>query len=113
MEIKNNLLVFSFLKRYWQLVILTVVLNLLCLNDAIFEALGSLLYVPAVSAISLMVTYLSRHLIFRETIDKDASSGLYTAEWRALAPEVRIKYTIWITIGIFIGISIIAAGVST
>src|ERR1700676_2077776 len=50
----------------------------------LFEMLGAVLYVPALASVVMWVYLLLIHLFFRDTLDLDAHSGVYIADWRAL-----------------------------
>jgi hypothetical protein len=106
-----NIPILGFAIRYWKLLLLTVAFVLAALNDQVFQTLGALIYVPAVGAVAIITTLLIRHLFYHSTLDLDAASGKFAAEWNALSPERRQTLTCAYFIGLFVGVCLIAASV--
>lgn len=98
-----------FLRRTWLLAILSMLAVLACLNDRIFLALGSLIYIPAAVLLASLLARIIITLAFSRTIDADSRDGTFAREWRATDPEFRLALTVIIKAAFFLGVAIIVA----
>lgn len=78
----------------------------------IFDVFGGLAFIPSLTSLVMWFTLLYRHLIYRETIDKDIHDGTYLKDWRACSPYERIKTSNFVFIGILIALCILCAGLA-
>lgn len=98
-----------FLRRTWLLAVLSVLAVLACLNDRIFTALGSLIYIPAAVLLASLLARIIITLAFSRTIDADSRDGTFQKEWRETDAMVRLALTIIIKAAFFLGVAIIVA----
>ena len=100
----KRLPVVAFLIRYWLLLVAFAPLAYLyTTNDQeawLFKTFGPGLYPPGLCFLTVVLFLLARHLWFHETADRDAGSGQYVQDWRAVEPHVRVYATVALTIGI-------------
>lgn len=101
---------FSFVKRYWGIIILFVLSLALLSSDLAFGIFGSLIDLPVLAFGAMLANLWLRHQFFNLSLDADAHSGYFVAQWQLLSPDKRILYNLIYVIGSFIGICLIAAG---
>ena len=129
-----NYPILTWLQRQWMLLVLFLVTNWLCLTEAHFSLLGKWvldperggIWVPATplefcgpllwavpfGIAVYLLTLLSIHLHYRQTIDADVNDGTYAADWRACTSAQRVVVAAAVRIGIFIGLCILLAGLA-
>lgn len=78
----------------------------------LFQLLGAVLYIPAISSVVIFVALLIRHLYFRQSIDADIHNGTYLDDWHAIGPIHRTWQTNMIFAAIFVGLCILCASMS-
>ncbi len=108
----KNIPIITFIQRTWMLFLFALVSNWLTLTEKHFailgtweideklggvfhphtpgEALGAMLYVPALASVVVLTALAFIHLFFRATIDADAHDGTYAREWRLITPFQRV-----------------------
>ena len=130
----KNIPIITWIPRYWLLLLIFFFTNWLCLTEIHFSFLGKwtwdsnlggiwrpatpiefcgplLWSVPFGIAIYLLTT-LSIHLHYRQTIDEDVNSGKYLEDWQACTPAQRVFVSNAVRIGIFIGFCLLLAGLA-
>lgn len=132
--LKNNIPIFTFLSRSWLVLALALFFIFLCnwshavqwvdsgstdewgnvfwRGVTLFEYCGAILYIPALILSGAWCGALVKHLVHRETIDKDIHDGTYKLEWRSLTPFQRICVSNAVSIGYTIAAAIIAASLA-
>lgn len=99
----------KYLARYWTLLVIVGLAIGLALSNALFQALGTLIYLPVLVLGAAAVALLLRNILHHDTSDADADSGRFALEWRALPAETRVKLTVLQFIAYFVGACWIAA----
>ncbi|CAN5326931.1 hypothetical protein BH09VER1_BH09VER1_48970 [soil metagenome] len=99
----------KYLSRYWILLVIVALAVGLALSNTLFQAVGTLIYLPVLVLGAAAVALLLRNVLHHETSDADADSGRFTSEWRALPAEARVKLSILQFLAYFIGACWIAA----
>jgi hypothetical protein len=107
----KNIPLITFFMRHWQIIVITVIFVGLCLKESIFQKLGALIYIPAVSCVAVSTILLIIHLLFRETLDKDFHAGSFVSSWNNAEPKTRLILTVVILCAFFIGECIVGASV--
>jgi hypothetical protein len=105
----KNLPILTFLARHWLLLVLLAVTVYACLDEQLFQKIGALLYVPAQSAVAIVVSLLIVHLLFRGTVDRDIHDDTFLANWRLLDQRTRTILTVAILVAVFHSVALIAA----
>ncbi len=102
-------LIFSYVARYWELLVLLVLVAFAALSQTLFQALGTLVYIPVLIAAVAATVLLIRHLVFRNTLDKFAHENFIECFW-SLPSSHRLYITLGTLLILFIGGCIIASG---
>jgi hypothetical protein len=130
----KNFPILSWAARQWLLLVIFFFTNWLCLTEVHFSALGKwvwdeqlggiwraatplefcgpLLWAVPFGLATYLLTLLSIHLHYRETIDADVNDGTYLNDWHACTPAQRVAVATAVRIGIFVGLCILLAGLA-
>lgn len=134
MKIPSNFPILTWAARQWLLISIFVVTAWMCTTERRFSFLGKwdwdenlggywragtplefftvLLWALPLGLVAYLMTLLSIHLHYRETIDKDVNDGTYRRDWEACTSTERVKFATWVRIGIFIGFCILLSGLA-
>lgn len=106
--------IWSFIGRYWLLLVLLLVtlVPVLPQFEAPFREFGALIYGPVLVTGALVCALLLRHLFFRQSLDEDAHSGYFAAQWRELAPIDRVRLNLLMMAALFLGACLIFAALA-
>jgi len=103
----------AYIRRYWLLLLFFCVALILALNDSVFNTLGSLIYLPVLGTGTWLVVLLIRHLFFRNSldayVDNRVPGALFQDDFMSLDKKDRVLLTLATTVGMFIGLCLIAA----
>lgn len=77
-----------------------------------FQLLGAVLYVPALTSVVVFVALIIRHFYFRGSIDADIQSGKYLEDWKAIGPVHRIWVANVVLIGLIIALCILCSSMA-
>lgn len=102
----------AYFKRYWVLLALFGIAVALIFSNVIFDALGTMVYLPALTLGAALSALLLRNVINRDTTDADADSGYTARAWKRLSARDR---AIWAKVEIlayFLGACLIASALA-
>jgi hypothetical protein len=114
----------SFLKRYWKLLIVFVILQVLGKIDAVTYTVGPIFYLIQMGVSAVVVALFIRHAFYTHTLDafsqqgaKDPATGKPLASdfenaWLGLEPSERLKWSLIMMAVFFLGICHIAASLA-
>ena len=130
----KNIPIVTFLARTWMLFVAMLVFNWLAVTEIHFKFLGKwealpnlggvwvaatplefcgpILWIVPFGLAVILLGLLIVHLYYRATIDYDAQSGKYLADWQACSPYERVLVSNIVRIGIFIGLCILCSSLA-
>ncbi len=130
----KNFPILTFLQRTWMLLIVFFATNWLCLTEVHFSFLGKWVLDPELGGIwapatpmefcgpllwsipfaldTYLLTLLTLHLHFRQTIDSDINDGSFVAYWKAAPGDLKLKLVFAAIIGIGLVYGILLAGLA-
>lgn len=111
----SPLLIFSFLKRYWFLNALFVLLVIAGHYDECTYFVGPLFYLIEIAIGILTVTLFLKHVGFRKTLDtftwEEGGTSPFIRAWEALPDREKLYITLAVHATMFVGISWVAANI--
>lgn len=114
----------SFLKRYWKLLIVFVVLNILGHIQAVTYTIGPIFYLIQMGVGAIVVALFIRHAFYTLTLDAFSQQGAvdpvtgkprpsdFENAWLGLEPAERLKWSLIMIAVFFLGMAWIAASVA-
>lgn len=107
----NN--IFSFIRRYWLLLLAAVAFVALVYSDKAFGALGAMVYGPALFFLAIVCALLARHWFFGNSLDADAHSGAFVEFWiKNLSASERVKLNLFVVCVFVLSAAIIFAALA-
>jgi len=108
----SRVMTLSFIKRYYKLLLLAAVFLIATRLDEVFNAVGALMYLPALVTGAAATVLFLRNVFNAQTTDDHVDSGEFVETWKSLAPRERFNYTFWQWIAYFLGACIVAAALA-
>lgn len=99
----------KYIVRYWPLLVMVGLAVGLALSNTLFQAMGTLIYLPVLVLGAAAVALLLRNILHHDTSDADADSGRFVREWKELSMDARVKLTVLQFLVYFLGACWIAA----
>jgi hypothetical protein len=104
-----NTALWAFVARYRVLLALFALAVALIFSNVLFDAIGAMIYLPALTIGASLSALLLRNVINRDTTDADADSGYTTRAWRRLGYRDRALWAKIEILAYFLGACLIAS----
>lgn len=110
--------ILSFLKRYWKLLIVFVILVLLGKVDQVTYFVGPIFYLVEMLIGSIVAAIFVRHAFFTQTLDAFSQQGLggipsdFENAWLKITEEQRLRLSLFMLAVFFLGACWIAASLA-
>lgn len=113
----NSIFIASFIKRYWQLHIVFILLVLVGKVDQIVYFVGPLFYLLQLCVGVAEAVLLVKHMIFKYTIDAFTQDGVngespFQLAWSKISDDIKVKYVIYCVLAFTLAFSWIAASIA-
>ena len=99
----------AFVARYRVLLVLFALAVALIFSNVLFDAIGAMIYLPALTIGASLSALLLRNVINRDTTDADADSGYTARAWKRLGYRDRALWAKIEILAYFLGACLIAS----